>query len=132
MSPPHRSSHTRGAACDRAPFCSARPGLRRPAAPSRRPRNGTRARAPPHRRSVLPLPRLPLKRCFGFLIAMRRSDSVALPILDISFCFCLLSFSALRNAASLRSPVADGERARASEAASRRVAERSDGTREPD
>mmetsp|Transcript_5242 Transcript_5242/g.17536 ORF Transcript_5242/g.17536 Transcript_5242/m.17536 type:complete len:262 (+) Transcript_5242:358-1143(+) len=63
---------------------------------------------------------------------MRRSDSVALPILDISFCFCLLSFSALRSAASSRSPVADGERARASEAASRRVAERSDGTREPD
>mmetsp|Transcript_59 Transcript_59/g.195 ORF Transcript_59/g.195 Transcript_59/m.195 type:complete len:245 (-) Transcript_59:642-1376(-) len=65
-------------------------------------------------------------------MAMRRSDSVALPNLFMRNCFCLVSFSILTSAAASRRPVCEGERERATEAESRRVLLRSDGTREPD
>eukprot|EP00967_Tisochrysis_lutea_P103034 scaffold155360_cov25-Tisochrysis_lutea.AAC.2 len=65
-------------------------------------------------------------------MAMRRSDSVALPILFIRNCFFFASFSAFLSAASSRRPVRAGERERATEAESRRVALRSEGTREPE
>mmetsp|Transcript_44075 Transcript_44075/g.122136 ORF Transcript_44075/g.122136 Transcript_44075/m.122136 type:complete len:256 (-) Transcript_44075:969-1736(-) len=76
------------------------------------------------RRSVLPLPRFPEKRCFGRLEAIRRSDSEARPILLIVNCFFFASLAALTTCASSFSPIFDGERLRAISDESRRVAAR--------
>jgi len=63
-----------------------------------------------YRQSVLPLPRLPEKRCFGFAVGMRLSDSDAYPILFMRNCFFLASLVTLTTAAESRRPDADGER----------------------
>ena len=76
----HTGTHGARRHCARSPQCA-----RRSPPSARAPLRGRPAR----RRSVLPMPRLPEKRCLGFLMWMWRSLSLARPILLSRNCFCL-------------------------------------------